>query len=166
MKKTVFHVKQIIALAIFIKINLYLRHNKRHLYDALFAYSKCKSFTVMLRTLSGSFLLSDWEIFTESLENSVRNVRSNERWKREYMHNFTDRQDIWEEAHEAGVHEGLERGIEQGIEKGIEQKNIDAAKAFCFSCSTERTESLNFLLKLLSNAISKIIAANITPTMI
>ena len=51
--------------------------------------------------------------FTESLENSVRNVRSNERWKREYMHNFTDRQDIWEEAHEAGVHEGLERGIEQ-----------------------------------------------------
>lgn len=37
------------------------------------------------------------------------------------MHNFTERQDIWEEAHEAGVNEGIELGREQGIELSIEQ---------------------------------------------
>lgn len=66
--------------------------------------------------------------FTNIIAGMVRDIRNSERWRREYMHYFCEKQDIWDEAHEQGIEEGRAEGIKSGIEQGIEQGIIASVR--------------------------------------
>ena len=53
--------------------------------------------------------------FTEELEQAVKKVRDNEKWRLDYM----TLQMSYQEKFEQGLEQGLERGLERGIEQGI-----------------------------------------------
>ena len=53
--------------------------------------------------------------FTEELEQAVKKVRDNEKWRLDYM----TLQMSYQEKFEQGLEQGLERGLERGIEHGI-----------------------------------------------
>lgn len=53
--------------------------------------------------------------FTEELEQAVKKVRDNEKWRLDYM----TLQMSYQEKFEQGLEKGLEQGLERGIERGI-----------------------------------------------
>ncbi len=53
--------------------------------------------------------------FTEELEQAVKSVRDNEKWRLDYM----TLQMSYQEKFEQGLEQGIVQGIEQGIEQGI-----------------------------------------------
>ena len=60
--------------------------------------------------------------FTKDLEEAVKSVRDNEKWRLDYM----TLQMRYQEKYEQGLERGLEQGLEQGLEKGLE-KGISGA---------------------------------------
>lgn len=67
--------------------------------------------------------------FTRELETAVESVRSNEKWRLDYMTLEMRYRELFEEALEQGLEQGIEQGIEKGIEQGIEQMVIKMLKA-------------------------------------
>ncbi|MCM1295285.1 MAG: Rpn family recombination-promoting nuclease/putative transposase [Muribaculaceae bacterium] len=63
--------------------------------------------------------------FTKELETAVKSVRSNEKWRLEYM----TLEMHYQEKYEEGVEDGIEQGLEQGIKQCAEQLAIKMLKA-------------------------------------
>lgn len=61
--------------------------------------------------------------FTRGLDNEVRSVRSNEKWRLDYMTLYMKYQEKYEEGYE----DGIEQGIEQGIGRGRSEKERETA---------------------------------------
>ncbi|MCM1272596.1 MAG: Rpn family recombination-promoting nuclease/putative transposase [Bacteroides sp.] len=61
------------------------------------------------------------DAFTEELETAVKSVRSNEKWRVDYMTLEMHYREKYEEGVEDGIEQGLEQGIAQGLEQGLEQ---------------------------------------------
>lgn len=63
------------------------------------------------------------DAFTRELDEAVRSVRKNEKWRVEYM----TLQMHYQEKYEQGVEQGIKQGIEQGVEQGMEQERKQVA---------------------------------------
>ncbi|MCM1400295.1 MAG: hypothetical protein NC225_12525, partial [Clostridium sp.] len=69
------------------------------------------------------------DAFTEELETAVKSVRSNEKWRVDYMTLEMHYREKYEEGVEDGLEQGIAQGIEQGIAQGAEQLAIKMLKA-------------------------------------
>lgn len=75
--------------------------------------------------------------YTKALEEEIRCVRKNEKWRLDYM----TLQMKYQEKFEQGIEHGIEQGIEQGIELGIKSMIIDGLE--------NRLDSAKIKLKLI-----------------
>ncbi len=79
--------------------------------------------------------------FTQSLDNEVRAVRSNERWRREYM----TLQEALDERYQEGQEEGYEKGHAEGREEGHAETVVMIDKVIQRLVADNRTAELPFV---------------------
>ena len=61
--------------------------------------------------------------FTKELDEAVRSVRNNEKWRLDYM----TLQMHYQEKYEQGMQQGMQQGMEQGMQQGIQQEMKQSA---------------------------------------
>lgn len=69
------------------------------------------------------------DVYTKELEKAVKSVRSNEKWRLDYM----TLEMHYQEKYEQGLEQGLERGLEQGLERGTAKEIVETGYEFGMS---------------------------------
>ena len=65
--------------------------------------------------------------FTKELDEAVRSVRNNEKWRLDYMTLQMHYQEKYEQGMQQGMQQGMEQGMQQGMQQGIQQEMKQSA---------------------------------------
>lgn len=82
----------------------------------------CKAF---LKGVKGQFTENE---FSAILEEEVKKVKENKKWRKEYMFMSVLLRDAEKEAERKGMEKGMKQGLEKGMKQGLEKGRAEAEK--------------------------------------